>query len=400
MIVTWKFSAFDSYFFRESRPHGLLGDTQLSCVFPPPARTIVGAVRTLIGENLNIDWGDFSKPTSEFALSNEVKSIIGTGDDNGQLSFSGPWITKNTHRLYPAPLYLFKKPESQSGDCLRLQIGRAVHCDLGQLDESRQFPVRLPELPGEIKGAKPAENIWLRKHDLELLLKGDVCDASAFIGPEKLYGEESRLGIGINQSTGIVKEGLLYQTTHVRPYLDMAIEIDINGGDKHTQLNQESIIRLGGEGRLSAVSVVEQAQELPAHPESDENTIGLILQLLSHANLGDNWLPAGFTQEVLNGIVCWKGEIEGVPLRIHASVIGRAHREGGWDMVNQKPRSVCSLIPAGSAWYCTVENQHTLKDAIKILHGCQIGNDQSLGRGLLAVGLWQNNELIDQEKLL
>ncbi|MEN9847352.1 MAG: hypothetical protein RL368_92, partial [Pseudomonadota bacterium] len=36
-IQEWQFSAFDTWFFRESRPFDSVGGNDLSGVFPPPA---------------------------------------------------------------------------------------------------------------------------------------------------------------------------------------------------------------------------------------------------------------------------------------------------------------------------------------------------------------------------
>ena len=47
---SWRFAAFDSWFFRESRPFDSIGGAQLASHFPPPSRTLAGAVRTSIGD--------------------------------------------------------------------------------------------------------------------------------------------------------------------------------------------------------------------------------------------------------------------------------------------------------------------------------------------------------------
>ena len=42
-------TAYDTWFFREFRPHDAVGASELSSLFPPPIRTLAGALRTLIG---------------------------------------------------------------------------------------------------------------------------------------------------------------------------------------------------------------------------------------------------------------------------------------------------------------------------------------------------------------
>ncbi len=57
----WSFSPVDTWFFRESRPYDSIGGTQLNSLFPPSARTVAGAVRRFIGEQVDIDWQAFEK---------------------------------------------------------------------------------------------------------------------------------------------------------------------------------------------------------------------------------------------------------------------------------------------------------------------------------------------------
>ena len=40
----------DTWFFREARPHGSVGNSELGSQFPPPVRTLLGALRTAIGD--------------------------------------------------------------------------------------------------------------------------------------------------------------------------------------------------------------------------------------------------------------------------------------------------------------------------------------------------------------
>ncbi|MBK6900377.1 MAG: hypothetical protein IPH09_14405 [bacterium] len=119
------------------------------------------------------------------------------------------------------------------------------------------------------------------------------------------------------------------------------------------------------------------APSFPQAPKPTNNTRGLLLVLMTPARFKDpdSWLLPGFTPPESNGSLVWSGKIAGVALTIHAAVLGKALREGGWDMVNRSPRAVQSLISAGSAYYVTVEGD--INVAINSLHGIRIGEDQS-----------------------
>ena len=44
------FEPLDTWFFRQARPHGSMGNSELGSQFPPPVRTLLGALRTAIGD--------------------------------------------------------------------------------------------------------------------------------------------------------------------------------------------------------------------------------------------------------------------------------------------------------------------------------------------------------------
>lgn len=370
-----RFEALDTWFFRESRPMDAIGGLELASVFPPPPRTLLGAVRTAIGDASEADWAAFACDASH-ALRRE----IGFADDLGPLRLSGPWLTQGAERLYPAPLFLFRRPVGTAPGFARLRVGPAMHTYLGR--------VRLPALPEGMQGSRPLSHAWLTRLGLEAVLAGRFPDGSDVRHGSKLFAEECRLGIARDNVRRIPHDGLLYQTRHVRPRSDLAIEADIEFAEGSG--TPKGLVRFGGEGRLTHLSGVAP-RVAPVAPSPTALTKGLILVLLTPARFTDpnSWLPPGF--ESLDGedSRAWKGQIAGVDLVLHAAVIGKTQREGGWDMVNRRPRAVQSLIPAGSAYYVTTDN---LRAAIQKLHQTQIGEDPALGRGLLACGLWNTHE--------
>lgn len=387
---TLRFTALDTLFFRESRPFDAIGGSELASVFPPPPRTVLGAVRTAIGDALGADWNQF-RGNVNYTLPNgrKLRDIIGYGDDLGSISLNGIWLSLNEKCLYPAPLFL-RHREKKEAPFYRLRISSAVRTNVGT--------VRLPEAPDKKEGYRSLEGAWLTRAGLEKVLKGDIPDDGEIHKHKDLFTEEPRLGIARDNSKRTAEKSLLYQTCHIRPKSDLAIEANITGLD---DLNIESrIVRLGGEGRMADITSVKRP-DIPAKPEvKKDDTRGLILVLLTPARFGDGeygWLPPGCTKpDRVNGVDVWRGKIEGVSLTLHAAVLGKAQREGGWDMAERKPRDVQSLIPSGSSYYCTVDNGD-IPAAITALHGKQIGNDPKLGRGVIVCGLWNQREFCDQQ---
>lgn len=386
-----RFEPMDTWFFRESRPHNAVGASELRSMFPPPARTLSGALRTLVGENAGVDWRDF-KPSHPMA------QVIGYGDELGPLTLDGPGVDFNGEPIFPAPAFLLGQGEGAQRCINRLAIGSAVVTDL----RSDGMPLHLPTIPGGEHGYDPLEGTWLTAQGMACVLAGGLpgidmlleekghCDPEEQGMRKALVQEEPRLGIARENAKRTAAEAQLYQTRHLRLNKGVGVTLGVRGLDQARLPSGTSLVRLGGEGRMAALtwrSATEPVKGL--RPKLAERTKGLILVLLTPADLSGDWLPPGFVP--CKGAGCWTGEIAGVRLEIYSAVIGKPIREGGWDQAAGAPRTVRSLLPAGSAWYCTLDGDK--ERAIEVLHGSAIGCDQALGRGRLAVGLWPESEL-------
>lgn len=401
MTATWRFSALDTLFFRDSRPHGSAGAAVLGSLFPPSARTVAGAIRFLIGNALGANWATFGKaPLGEPMLAGGVDllALIGRHDDYGSLRFTGPWLSVGSEsgwqRLYPAPRTLVA--DSAGRLLSRLEIGPAIECDLGQ--------VHLPCMP---RGLQSADGIWLDRHAYAQAWSGDPPTTGVHRASD-LFTEEPRLGIARAPDQHTAAPGLLYQTLHIRPREGaphgpsgkrperLAIEVGLTAGEGVPE-TLARLARLGGEGRLVDVHVEAGDSGIPEPPALSEACVGLILTLLTPADLDGGWLPPGF-EAIRNGsTTVWRGTLQGTDLTLHSAVIGKVIREGGWDLAARKPRAVRSLVPAGSAWYATIADRHgrrlrglELAAAIDDLHGAYL-QPNALGRGQLAVGTFDTN---------
>lgn len=405
---TWRLQALDTLFFREARPMHAIGNAELKSVFPPSMRTVAGAIRRCIGDLKNIDWRSYDggqvKP--------EWYDYIGNGDDLGPLAFSGVWLVYNNQRLYPTPLNLLQQQvennaKQESGNKLiSLEIPQqAVHCDLGQ--------VYLPAIPrteaSTVIRHQSLNETWLTQTAFEKLLRADFEAIAVGENDSELFylsdllSTESRLGIACDYHSRQSKHGLLYQTQHIRLHKALSFEVDISGLHADIDLSASSTagttLRLGGEGRMAAVSVVEPAASLAA-PKANSQSCGIILYLLTpllaSENQAEQPLP-GFKRHASQPM--WQGVINGVELHLYSAVVGKVQREGGWDLKHNRPRAVKSYLPAGSAFYCKLAAESsptaaTLSQAIEKLHNRKIDHDSNqseLGYGHIAVALWQSS---------
>lgn len=367
-----KFSAFDTLFFREARPMESVGGKPLEGRFPPTARSVSGAVRSVVGEAMDVDWQAYRQgdPAQQ-----SVRAIIGPADADGigALDLRGPFPTLKSERLYPAPLHLLHKPDVN--EYVRLQPGNAVSCDLGN--------VYLPEMVKSLPGAKPLELCWLTKDDLVCVLSGGL--PKAVVKQNELFNAEARLGIKLNANTRSAEDGKLYQTVHARTLPDVEIGVVVAGLPDALNGKLNQILRLGGEGRFASVEAVQP----PSLPQVSKpvNAQGLLLMLCTAADFSGNWLPPGFEEQTdAHGVTIWSGEVAGVRLTLRCAVLGKAQREGGWDLHKHRSRAAASFVPAGSVYFCEAEGD--LLQIARQLNGVKIGNETELGRGELAVGFW------------
>lgn len=376
----WCFGALDTLFFKESRPMESIGGAQLQSVFPPPARTLIGAVRTAIGSAHDVDWGEFHKNADH-----PLRTVMGHTNDLGQLSFKGPFLVQDGKRLFAAPLVVLKGvgKDAQPVFTRLAPSTTPTVCDLGN--------VRLPQKQDStILGAKPLEHTWLTGAGLQAVLDGKTPSASDLVQAQALFDTEERLGIGRAHATRTTGDGLLYQTQHVRPKHNVEVGMHVHGLEQCPAVPAEGLMRLGAEGRIAHWRR-NSGHTLPACPVQDKSKSNrIMLVLMTHAHFANGWLPDGLTEVTLaNGQTAWEGDINGVSLRLVCAVVGKSVREGGWDLANQKPRPIQNLVPAGSCYFFEVLCADPNGEALRKLHGSHTGQDTAYGRGEIAVGLWK-----------
>lgn len=375
MSRRYRFAPFDTWFFRESRPHGSLGGSELGSLFPPPARTVAGALRTLLGKHAGVDWSAFGRGDGSAHRLDGLDLIeqMGSGAALGRLRLRGPYLLRGAQRLYPLPRCIAGHAEGLA----RLHPGAVpVRCDLGE--------VLLPEAPSGCFGVHALGSGWLDGAQLRRVLAGEVPER--IVGDRELWAEEPRLGIARDLDRRTAEEALLYQTRHVRLAPEVGVEIEVAGITEALH-PERGLVRFGGEGRLASVRV-EAAEAENLHPGAPERAPrGIALVLLTPADLGGDWKPPGFHPSA-DRPTTFRGVIGDLELALVSAALGRPIREGGWDVVQEGPRPVVSLVPAGSTWFFELPAGLAPEAAVQRLSGLQLGRDPEIGRGEIAAGYW------------
>ncbi|WFE68510.1 type III-B CRISPR module-associated Cmr3 family protein [Thiomicrospira sp. R3] len=372
--VTWRFTPLDTWFFKQALAPDSLAAQELTSLFPPSPRTLIGALRAAVGEAHQVDWKAYREGQQP-----QIAEKIGAPNEAlpPNTQFSGVAIRRNGQGYYPMPLNWLAIP-AQQGQPKGYQLYKLlpdtspIHCDLGH--------VCLPAVPKDAeKGAKPLEHTYISSKAWAQL---QTClQTSAFIAEteclkrDDLFKSEPRLGIARNNKTRKTEDGQLYQTKHLRLAQGISLEIDSQGWAVESHLNT---VMLGGEGRLAQLT--QHHTEIAQPITLPNQAKGLILTLTSPAHFQQGWIPDGFSQTERNGQTLWQGQINGVELTLICAVIGKAHREGGWNLAQHQSRGVESLVPAGSAYYFEV-NQNDINQAWSALQNHAIGQDTVIGRG-------------------
>lgn len=382
--ITCHFEAMDTWFFREARPHGSVGSSELASVFPPPVRTLLGALRTLIGDSWFARHGGDWRGLKDNAA---LQAIIGFGDDLGPLRVSGPFLRLHGRRLHPAPANLMVKEQGGVDHYFLLDLSRPVRCDLGQV-HLPAFPQRVAGLD-ELAGSKPAEG-WLSDAGLQAVLEGRAPAATEVVSKEQLFAEESRLGIGRDNIRNSVQEGLLYQTRHLRLQPGVTVELQLHGLSDPSLLPAQATLRLGGEGRMAGLRTESgSALGLPAVDLLSATFVIYALTPLECAGDLPAGVPAGFVRSRNLDADVWEGRLGELDLRLLSVACQRPVREGGWDMASHQARPVRSLLAPGSVLYMQTRDGQ-VPAAAALQHALASLSDAS-GRALLVAGRLSSN---------
>lgn len=387
------FQPIDSCFFRESRSSDAIGNSELGSVFPPPIRTLLGALRTSIGEQWHQQHGTNWRQFDQLV---DLQKLIGYGDDLGPINSFGPFIQCNGQRYYPAPANLMMKANEDGNNIFFTAIlgHDPVRCDIGEVLLA-SFPLTVKGL-SDLAGAKPAEGYWVSTKGYSSLLNGNIPNQSELLKLSDFIFDDPRLGIARDNKRAGVLEGMLYQTRHLRLKENISIEIEVSGlpDSKILELPSSQLVRLGGEGRFASL-VISDAPDLPTVSLGKNNhkiMIYFLTPMLSNSCLPLG-IPKGFVANNINGCDVWEGEINDIKVRIWSVMCGKVVREGGWDLAKHQARAVQSYLPAGSVLFAEVIDGSDMETINKCLHG-QIIKDpdtrrsDAYGRGQILIGQW------------
>ncbi len=358
-------SFFDTCFFRDSSPFnaGEGGYAVVQAIFPPAVFTIQGAIRTSLA--LEQGW----RPGKDANWPKE----LGGADDIGELKFNGPYLYFGEQPYFPTPLFLLEK----DGEFTRLVPGEEVECDLGC--------VRLPVPSSPTEGAKVLERSFISRDGLISVLEGGVPKCDDVRKQGYFWEEEPRVGLERRDTTRTALEGHLYSCVHIRPRPGVKLVVFVSGIPEKWNVENKRILPLGGEGRLAAADVEagDPSQFLPPAPRLRAGSDGKLRFTVT-------LLTPGWYGGMEDAQLVVRQGPPGVPGRCVSACVGRAMQLGGWDLYNQRPRSLVSVLPPGSTWF--YECGPEFAEEVVSLHGRCLSPLEAYGFGQIAIGRWEEKE--------
>lgn len=374
----WDFTLLDTGFFRSGQPFhaGEGGHSRIVSHFPPPMRTLQGATRSALAAARG--W----RPGQGKGWPDE----LGDADSLGRLSLQGPYLVLEQTPLFPAPLYLLikKLPGEKTGTEPKIQTDflaprETFACDLGP-------DVYLPRKKEKLDGAYLPENLYLTRSGYSATANGKAPSKVEIYFQEKLWREETRIGLKRSAETRTAEEHNLYRIGHIRPEKGLKIRIFVSGLPTDWP-KPPQIIPLGGEGRLAAVEVNPVTADdyrdfLPPCPKlvaADDNKIYYTVSLITPSSSSKT--------EQLKQLI-QKGPVN-APGRCISACIGKPQLYGGWNLEKQEPRPLQPYLPPGSTWF--FEAAASEKANIEALHGRCIDDEElpSYGYGQVLIGKWE-----------
>lgn len=326
----------DVLFFRGNE---LFGPGQhAESLMPPWPSVFAGALRTQFMSNSSLDY-----TTDEHKKS--LKRLI-------RITFVGLLYKNQIYVPIPSDLVVFKE---NAGN---LSLKKMQLQDSSKIIGLTSFPP-LPKLPTLQDVSKPSTNYWISLNGLTCYLNGGTPQIGELIDISLLWTYQPKLGIALDSSKRSAKEQMIYTSTQIclRDGVSFLIGVYVPE-DSPYQVHDNSIIKLGGDGRPAVVrnydgnSPVNAISNKIAEAIEKNKCIKLIFSTPGLSDRG--WLPPSINRDGDKYIA----NLCGVEMRLVSACVGRPKVVSGFDLAKTPPipKPAMRAIPTGSVYWFEIEN--------------------------------------------
>ncbi|OIP35254.1 MAG: hypothetical protein AUK23_00680 [Deltaproteobacteria bacterium CG2_30_43_15] len=307
----YKFIPVDTLFFRGAEPMNLGENHTVSHVFPPPAHTLSGALRTAVLIQNGVSFEAYGNGKA----SAEIVAAIGEAGQPAPFSLMGPLFMLKGDVYAPAPYSWFIEKDSdkkRENGKLKIIKGSSVKSRLLKYEASQLIWAK-----GEKGDMVSLGGMWIKKqeiHSVETML--EVKTSSDF------FENEPRTGIALEKNRR-VREGHFYSFNHARLKKDVCLFF---GTDVKLPLDDKGVLKIGAEQRFGRY---EKLNDKKADMRfSDEGNIYLSLSNTEG------------TEEANDSVVA----------------TGRILYFGGWDLKIGFHKPMKGFFPAGTVFNKKINN--------------------------------------------
>jgi CRISPR-associated protein Cmr3 len=295
----YSFEPADTLFFRGAEPMNIGENHTATANFPPPARTLEGALRTAILKQNRISIDHYY----DNSIDGELLNIIGPADKQAGFSVIGPLFERNETIYVPAPYSWYFDKDDGKKEKVKIYKNRLIKTSLIKTSLKNLIWAKGEQGELETLGGK-----WISLSDLYsqnnfLFIKKIDC----------FYNVENRTGIALDSNRS-VRASHLYSFSHAR--LNKNVQL-IFGMDKNLPISDNGVLNLGAEQRFGLYSKI---------PDIDFNkgSSGLFMSISQTAG----------TEQANESVIA----------------TGKIQYQGGWDMKKGFHKPMTGFFPPGSVF--------------------------------------------------
>lgn len=326
MII--EITALDTLFFRDAKPFDLGEENVASGVFPPSPSVIMGAIRSAYMSQTGASINEV------LAKKIQIKRVC---------------FKIKKELFYLVPHDLIGSKQQFSADKKKGINPEAVRLELSENTSisNNSYPFLLKaNLDGKVE--ELAGNYLVGHRELKKYLKGEekieVTPIADFVI------DEPKIGIGIDKTTSIVEEGLLYRVAMKR-MKNFSFVVEFEGLD----LADQGFLKLGAEGKAVSYETLNldytKKVTIPL-PEVKSNRI--IMYVSTPTFFEEGYIPTFLEQHEVKVMTIAGGKYLSI---------------GGFDMKNRRPKEMKRAIPAGNVYYLEFGDQNKAQEFVQQYHG-------------------------------
>ena len=293
----YSFEPADTLFFRGAEPMNIGENHTATANFPPPVRTLEGALRTTILKQNNIPIDQYYNNSIDV----ELLDIIGPAGKKAGFSVIGPLFEMDKTIYVPAPYLWFFDKDDEKKDKINIFKSSLIKTSLVKTSLKSIFWAK-----GEKGELKTLGGNWISLSDLyaqkNILSRKEI---------NEFYSVEQRTGIALAGNRS-VRPHHLYSFSHAR--LNKNVKL-IFGLNKDLPISDSGVLNLGAEQRFGLYSKI---------PDIDFNKGSSDLFMSISQTAG--------TKQANESVIA----------------TGKIQYQGGWDMKEGFHKPMTGFFPPGS----------------------------------------------------